>query len=405
MKCNNTIGDLNMAKYLDASGVQVLWEKVNEKFVKLSSVVDLRSGLFSDISILTLTQSGALDRYASGDTDERFAWRNASGSVKYTDKFDSIGIGESILVYSSSTDNVGMSDSVVSIVGTEVKSVPTTQSVRTAIDAIDLSNLVTNEDVQPIETAAYGAIQSGTRGTINGTSIENGVDVTIDMSIFKVVETLPTTGIDPNKIYLVPATVGSETEFLEYLYVDGKWNQFGVYKSTIDLSVYMKTADADKKYMPKSGSTSGGGTGASLSISSTGSFNNYGNNGQAFNAVRDVSGSDKYKGKTGSNYPLNAASFGIKDNGTTAFSHKKYDTFNTTTGAYTGARNTAVLVLSGKSGLRYAKNTGMYKRVGVIDSPDVEQRVYSTTQVDDIIRNLNLRIAALQARIEALESD
>ena len=42
---------------------------------------------------------------------------------------------------------------------------------------------------------------------------------------------------------------------------------------------------------------------------------------------------------------------------------------------------------SGNSGLLYAKNTGtaenvtddMYKHVGVIDSPDVEQRVYSSS--------------------------
>lgn len=60
---------------------------------------------------------------------------------------------------------------------------------------------------------------------------------------------------------------------------------------------YQKTADADKKYMPK-GSTSS--SGSVLSISTTGAFNNYGNNGQAFNAVRDLIGTTKYQMSTGS---------------------------------------------------------------------------------------------------------
>ena len=177
----------------------------------------------------------------------------------------------------------------------------------------------------------------------------------------------------------------------------------GSHKTTIDLSGYIKTEDADNKYITKTSSSNG----AAISISSTGSFNNYGPNGQAFNAVRDV-GTTSITGK-----PINAASFGVKMDGTCAFSHKTYDTFNTSTGAYTGAKNTAVLTFSGKSGLRYAKNTGsandvtdaMYKYVGVIDSPDEYQRVYSAKQVDDLIKSLTDRIEALEAKVQALENN
>lgn len=176
-------------------------------------------------------------------------------------------------------------------------------------------------------------------------------------------------------------------------------------------SGYQTATDADKKYMPK-GSTSS--QGSSLSISQNGAFNNFGNNGQAFNAVRDLSGVTpvKYTSATGSGFPINAASFGVKDNGTTAFSHKKYDSFNPSTGAYTNAKNTAVLVFSGKSGLLYAKNTGtaadvtdaMYKRVGVIDSPDQEQKVYSSTQVDTLISKIKTVLTALGATEEQINS-
>ena len=179
-----------------------------------------------------------------------------------------------------------------------------------------------------------------------------------------------------------------------------------------DLSEYLKSADASKKYMPLTGSTSGSGSGASLSISQNGSFNNYGNNGQAFNAVRDVTSANKYQTAVGSGYKINAASFGVKDTGTTAFSHKKYDSFNPTTGAYTNAKNTAVLVFSGNSGLMYAKNTGsasdvtddMYKYVGVIDSPDQKQKVYSATQVDTLINNIKTVLSSLGATEEQINS-
>lgn len=176
---------------------------------------------------------------------------------------------------------------------------------------------------------------------------------------------------------------------------------------TEELKKYITITEADNKYILKkinSSSTS------AISISSTGSFNNYGNNGQAFNAVRDLTGTTKYLGPTGSGFVLDAASFGVKDTGTTAFSHKKYDTFNKDTGAYTGAKNTAVLVFSGKSGLLYAKNTGeasdvtdaMYKYVGVIDSPDTAQKVYSASQSDGITNALANRISDLETQNEYL---
>lgn len=281
----------------------------------------------------------------------------------------------------------------------------------------DLSNLITNEEFASFQNLALNAIPSNSLATINGESIENGGNISIDLNLFIIVSQLPTENIQNNKIYLVKngKSTDNKNVFDEYIYntEDESWELLGQVTSEIDLSDYLKTSDADKKYMPKSGSTSGSSGssgGASLSISQQGSFNNYGNNGQAFNAVRDLKGTTpiKYTLETGSGYPLNAASFGVKDNGTTAFSHKKYDTFNTETGAYTGAKNTAVLIFSGKSGLRYAKNTGstsdvtddMYKFVGVIDSPDTNQKVYSASQVDTIISALEKRIETLEEQLK-----
>lgn len=280
----------------------------------------------------------------------------------------------------------------------------------------DKSNLVTHEEYTQLEGICRRHIDAGTLATINGQSIEEGGNIYLDLSLYKIVSALPTENIATNKIYLVANKVSDDgkNKFDEYLYNadEESWELLGQFKSEIDLSGYLTKADAEAQYMKKGSQDTSNQNAPSLSVSQTGAFNNYGNNGQAFNAVRDVSGTNKYQTAIGSGFPLNAASFGVKDSGTCAFSHKKYTTFNKADGSYTGARNTAVLVFSGQSGLLYAKNTGsandvtddMYKRVGVIDSPDEAQRVYSAAQVDALIKSLQDQITALQAAANGADS-
>lgn len=55
------------------------------------------------------------------------------------------------------------------------------------------------------------------------------------------VDTLPTTDIEPNVIYLVPHS-GSTTQWDEYIYIDNQWNLIGT--STIDLSAIYQTKAA-----------------------------------------------------------------------------------------------------------------------------------------------------------------
>lgn len=152
----------------------------------------------------------------------------------------------------------------------------------------------------------------------------------------------------------------------------------------------------DGRYIAKSATTSN-----TINVDKNGSMANFSTNGQAYLAVRPAAGAEFLPEIP---QPYAGAAFGVKLDGTTAFSHKTYTSYNTSTGAYSGARNTAVLQFAGSIGLRYAKNTSsgndvtedMYKYVGVIDSDDEFQRVYSAKQVDEII-------APLVARIEALE--
>lgn len=88
-----------------------------------------------------------------------------------------------------------------------------------------------------------------------GTGVEitsdNTVNVTLDTTVFKVVASLPESPAagDENKIHLVPAESTEEGNiYTEYVYVNGKWEEFGTYKSEVDLTPYLKKADAESTY-------------------------------------------------------------------------------------------------------------------------------------------------------------
>lgn len=101
---------------------------------------------------------------------------------------------------------------------------------------------------------------------INGKSIlktnEDTSDITIDLSLFviPVDNQLPTTDIDPNKIYLIRQTVGSATSpgqddsniYIEYLYVNDAWEKIGEYKASIDDTAYLKKTEAETTYVKQS---------------------------------------------------------------------------------------------------------------------------------------------------------
>lgn len=283
----------------------------------------------------------------------------------------------------------------------------TSDKLNAEINKIDLSKfLLKSEFEDSIDTSDL--VTRGAVATINGQSIIQGGNIEIDSSIYKVVTTLPTENIHQDKIYLTKANTStlSQTDFECWKYENNEWIDLGPFGSVqIDLSAYLSKTEADSRYMLKSSNSS-----TSLIVLNNGQVNNMGDNGQAFNAIRNVANASgtPYKGVTGSGFPLNCASFGVKTDGTTAFSHKKYEAYTvdktTNTANAVGAKNTAVLVFSGKSGLMYAKNTGtaadvttaMYKYVGVIDSPDENQRCYSAKQVDGIVDALTERIDDLE---------
>lgn len=302
----------------------------------------------------------------------------------------------------------------------------TNNNITSEINKLDLSKYVTQDQFTDSVDTSNLMLKSNV-ATINGQSLINGGNIEIDSSIYKVVTVLPTENISIDKIYLTKASTSTSTQtnFECWKYENEQWNDLGPFGSVkIDLSAYLSKTEADQRYMVKSSNQN-----SSLIVMNNGQVNNLGDNGQAYNAIRNVESAQgqPYKGSTGSGFPLNCASFGVKTNGTASFSHKKYSSYTydktTNTDKTSGAQNTAVLVFSGKSGLLYAKNTGtandvteaMYRRIGVIDSPDDTQKCYSAAQVDAAIDtsnaingrasdNIDLQINSLKARIEDLEN-
>jgi len=77
--------------------------------------------------------------------------------------------------------------------------------------------------------------------TINGVSLLGSGDITLDLSLYKVVTELPTEDIDGDKIYLVlSATEGESNKYTEYIYVNSAWEKIGEYKAEVDLTDYAK---------------------------------------------------------------------------------------------------------------------------------------------------------------------
>lgn len=114
----------------------------------------------------------------------------------------------------------------------------------------------------PIVLDANGYIPSSASTafkTVNGQSIlkTNGgaSDIAIDLSLYIIPanNTLPTTGIDTKKIYLIRNVMPNGTnKYTEYMYVNGAWETLGEYRAEIPISDYLKKTDAESTYVKRS---------------------------------------------------------------------------------------------------------------------------------------------------------
>lgn len=99
---------------------------------------------------------------------------------------------------------------------------------------------------------------------INGKSIlktyGDTSDITIDLSLFIIPanNTLPTSDINPNKIYLIKdvgAPEDSHNVYVEYMYINSAWEKLGEYKSDVDLAGYLTITSAERTYVKRDSSS------------------------------------------------------------------------------------------------------------------------------------------------------
>ena len=111
------------------------------------------------------------------------------------------------------------------------------------------------QTLQEVINSKQATISPGTGLEFEG----NTLNVTLDTSVFKVVSVLPDSPAqgDENKIHLVPAeSTGANNAYTEYVWVNSAWEILGEYTSEVDLTPYLKTADAASTYLSKTNASS-----------------------------------------------------------------------------------------------------------------------------------------------------
>lgn len=68
----------------------------------------------------------------------------------------------------------------------------------------------------------------------------------LDLTLYVIVDSLPTSDIKTNKIYLVRNASGADNNiYTEYAYVNNAWEKIGEYKANVDLSNYYTKSQTD----------------------------------------------------------------------------------------------------------------------------------------------------------------
>ena len=139
---------------------------------------------------------------------------------------------------------------------TTVNGHPLNGNVTVTKSDVSLGNVTNDAQVKRSEMGvASGVATLGSDGkltsaqlpafkSVNGTSVVGSGTITIDLTLYKVVEELPKSGIDSTKIYLVKSADSEESNtYTEYMYVNSAWEKLGEHKSDVDLTPYVKFTD------------------------------------------------------------------------------------------------------------------------------------------------------------------
>lgn len=226
----------------------------------LASAVDSTKTTLSEVATSTSDGLMSSEDKAKLDDVESGAQVNVIETVK---------VDGTALVITDKAVNIDLSGKVDKIDGKALSTNDFTDELKTKLEGIadgankitklsELTNDVTYLTTTEIETKlnAYQLkLVSGENiKTINGESVLGTGDITIDLSLYKVVSELPASDADPNKIYMVAysGTGAPDTnKYIEYIYrydeasTSYSWEEIGEYNAAIDLTPYVLKTDLD----------------------------------------------------------------------------------------------------------------------------------------------------------------
>lgn len=111
--------------------------------------------------------------------------------------------------------------------------------------------LDTNGHIPSSASTAFKTVNNQSILKTNGGA--SNIEIDLSLYIIPANNTLPTTGIDTKKIYLIRNAIPSGTNlYTEYMYVNGAWEELGKYKAEVNLSGYLTKTDAESTYVKRS---------------------------------------------------------------------------------------------------------------------------------------------------------
>lgn len=110
----------------------------------------------------------------------------------------------------------------------------------------NISHLATKNEISDMLTKTEA---SSTYQPIGDYALKSDLNQ-LDLNIFKVVDSLPTSDILSDKIYLIKSSEQGESNiYTEYTYINNSWEILGEYAANVDLTNYLSKEDAESTYL------------------------------------------------------------------------------------------------------------------------------------------------------------
>lgn len=234
---------------LSADTATKTWVNNQGYLTELPSTAATKSDLDASIGALNTSVNTAIDNIET-ELTHKYSFTRAYRDFTNNQNWDELGIYNLPLSKGTFGDGAAELDasSYGYVVINDAINVDSNMYGEFPVSWYGMTDYIGNELSTKQET-----LVSGTNiKTINNQSILGSGNLTIDLTIYRVVQSLPASDIDPNKIYLMLNPDGSTNNaYDEYMYVNNGWEKIGQMGNNIDLTGYLTIADASQNFATK----------------------------------------------------------------------------------------------------------------------------------------------------------